>query len=62
MTDKEQYYKLDDIGFVGTQKRVSQAQQKKEMEMTRQWINAMRAGKPNPFAKKKKVKYKRPNK
>lgn len=38
MAAKKQYYKLDDIGIVGTQSKVSKAQMKKDMELTSQFF------------------------
>jgi hypothetical protein len=38
MTGKKQYYKLDDIGFVGTQDKRSDADIRKDIEMTIQFV------------------------
>ena len=45
MTGKKQYYKLDDIGFVGTQDKGTPAQFKKDIERTIQYIKDLKAGK-----------------
>jgi hypothetical protein len=57
MVTENPYYKLD-VRYIGTQNKTA-AQEKKDREMTTQWIEAMRAGKPNPVAKKKKAKAKK---
>jgi hypothetical protein len=57
MATENPYYKLD-VRYIGSQNRTA-AQEKKDSEMTTKWIEAMRAGKPNPFAKKRKAKAKK---
>lgn len=42
MTDKRRYYKLDDIGFVGTQDKRSAAQIKADALRTTNIIKAMK--------------------
>jgi hypothetical protein len=42
---KNKYHALDEIGFVGVQDNRSAAQIKKDMEMTTQYINDLKAGK-----------------
>ena len=44
MTDKEKYYKLADIGFVGTQKKRSDLQKKRDRIRTGEIIKFMKAG------------------
>lgn len=44
MTAKKQYYKLDDIGFIGTQDRTP-AQVKRDMKKMAEYIRAEKAGK-----------------
>jgi hypothetical protein len=43
MTDKKQYYKLDEIGFIGTQDRTP-AQVKRDMKKMTEYIRAEKAG------------------
>jgi len=45
MANKKQYYGLDEIGFVGTQDKRINAQLKKDIEMTIQYIKARKSGK-----------------
>lgn len=45
MTDKKQYYRLDEIGFVGTQDQQTNAQIKKDIEETIRYIKARKSGK-----------------
>ena len=45
MGSKKHYYKLDDIGFVGTQEKRSTAQVKKDAKRTSEIIKASKAGK-----------------
>ncbi len=53
MTNKKQYYGLDEIGFVGTQDKRTMAQVKKDIEMTIQYIKASKPGKIiSPLRKK----------
>ena len=58
MSDKKQYYKLDDIGFVGTQEKVSnyvlKEQEKKTGEIIRRWKEGQSAKKAS--SKKNKTK------
>ena len=53
MEDKKRYYKLDEIGFIGTQDRTP-AQVKKDIEMTIRFIEAKKNGKPFVLPKKAK--------
>ena len=53
MAGKEQYYFLDDIGFIGDQSR-TEAQVKKDGERMDDYIKALKSGKPNPESKKVK--------
>lgn len=57
MTDREKYYKLDEIGFVGTQDNRSAAQVKKDAELTSRYIRAMKEkeAKNNKASGKKKT-------
>lgn len=57
MASENPYYKLD-VRYIGTQNRTP-AQEKKDREIMTKYFEAMRAGKPNPFAKKKKAKSKK---
>lgn len=43
MTDKKKYYKLDDIGFVGTQKKLSAIEKKSIEKKTGDIFRAARA-------------------
>lgn len=52
MTDKKQYYKLDDIGFIGTQERTP-AQVKRDMKKMAEYIRAEKAGKAVALAGKR---------
>ena len=36
--DKKKYYTLDDIGFIGTQRKISKAQHDKEMKQVSEYI------------------------
>lgn len=45
MADKKQYYGLDEIGFVGTQEKRTNAQIKRDIEMTIRYIKAKKAKK-----------------
>jgi hypothetical protein len=54
MTSKKQYQVLDDIGFVGTQRTMSNALAKKDIEMTIQHIKAKKSGKSLSSPKKNK--------
>lgn len=45
MSNKKQYYALDEIGFIGVQDKQTKAQIKKDQEMTGKYIRAMKAGK-----------------
>lgn len=61
MTDKRRYYKLDDIGFVGTQDKRSAAQIKADALRTANIIKAMKETRQNPeyaIPKQKSVKVK----
>ncbi len=52
MADKKQYYKLDEIGFIGTQEKRTKAQVKKDIEMTVEYIKAKVAGNIIPPSQK----------
>jgi hypothetical protein len=61
MTDKRRYYKLDDIGFVGTQEKRSAAQIKADALRTANIIKAMketRQAKEPTVSKRKAAKVK----
>jgi hypothetical protein len=58
MVSKEQIYTLDDIGFVGTQKKRTKAQMKKDIEDTVKYIKAQKAEKLNTRVSKNKKKAK----
>jgi hypothetical protein len=45
MANKKQYYGLDEIGFVGTQEKRTNAQVKKDIERTIQYIKGKKASK-----------------
>jgi len=51
MAGKKQYYGLDEIGFIGTQKKRTAAQTKKDIEKTVQFIKTRKSGKAIPLAK-----------
>jgi len=51
MANKKQYYDLDEIGFIGTQKKTSPAQQKQDAILTAQIIKAEKSSKVIPFQK-----------
>ena len=57
MTGKEQYYFLDEIGFIGDQTR-TEAQVKKDMIRTSLYFKALKEGKFNLEAGKVKRKTK----
>ena len=57
MTGKEQYYFLDEIGFIGDQSR-TEAQVKRDAKRTDDYFKALKAGKPDPVAGKVKRKAK----
>jgi len=50
---KNKYHALDEIGFVGTQDKRSDAQIKKDIELTTQYIKAIKAGKKVASSTKK---------
>jgi len=52
MAGKKQYYGLDEIGFVGTQGGRTDAQVKKDIEMTVRYIKAVKIRK-SPSSPKK---------
>ena len=45
MADKKQYYGLDEVGLVGTQEKRTNAQIKKDIEETVQYIKAAKSKK-----------------
>lgn len=49
-TGKEQYYALDDIGFIGDQKR-TEAQVQRGIKRFSWYLKALKAGKLNPEAR-----------
>ena len=53
MTDKKQYYGLDDIGFIGTQDRTL-AQVKRDMKRMSEYIRAEKSGKAIPLSKRRR--------
>ena len=55
MTGKEQYYALDEIGFIGVQDRRSKAKIKKDREEMNQYVKARRAEEEKRRASKKRV-------
>jgi hypothetical protein len=57
MTGKEQYYFLDEIGFLGDQSR-TKAQVKRDAKRTDDYFKALKAGKLNPEVRKAKGKIK----
>ena len=54
--NKKQYYELDDVGFVGTQDKRSDAQIKKDIELTVQYIKSKKTRKVLPLRKIAKAK------
>ncbi|RFM27266.1 hypothetical protein [Deminuibacter soli] len=50
MTGKKQYYQLDNIGFIGTQQKKSEADIKKDIELTVQFIKKRKAEQRTPPA------------
>lgn len=57
MAGKEQYYFLDEIGFLGDQSR-TKAQIKRDAKRTDDYFKALKEGKPNPEIRKAKAKAK----
>jgi len=57
MTGREQYYFLDEIGFLGDQSR-TKTQIKRDAKRTDDYFKALKAGKPNPEVRKVKGKVK----
>jgi len=53
MTDKKQYYGLDDIGFIGTQDRTL-AQVKRDMKRMSEYIRAEKSGKAVPLSQRRR--------
>jgi len=51
MGSKKQYYRLDEIGYVGTQEKRSAAQVKKDAARTSEIIKALKSGKANDSSK-----------
>ena len=45
MEDRNKYYGLDEIGFVGTQDKRTSTQVNKDIQMTVKYIKAMKSGK-----------------
>jgi hypothetical protein len=58
MSSKKKYFKLDEIGFVGTQQKVSMAQQKQDAILTAKIIKAGKAGKVISIPKTVNIKRK----
>lgn len=54
MASKKQYYALDEVGFIGTQTR-SEAQVKKDIEKTIQYIKAKKTGKLKSLTYKQRL-------
>ena len=57
MTGKEQYYFLDEIGFIGDQSR-TKIQVKRDMIRTSRYFKTLKEGKPTPEAGRVKRKAK----
>ena len=57
MAGKEQYYFLDEIGFIGDQNR-TKTQVKRDMARTSRYFKALKEGRPNPEAGRVKRKAK----
>ena len=55
MKDKKRYYGLDEIGFVGTQGKKTDAQVKKDIDQTVQYIKDKKAGAIGPTRLKKRT-------
>jgi hypothetical protein len=55
MADKKTYYKLDDIGFLGTQKKKSALQKKTDLAKTGEFIKLLKSRK-NSSSPARKVK------
>jgi len=51
MAGKKQYYGLDEIGFVGAQKKRTAAQIKKDIDKTVQYIKIQKSGQVVPLSK-----------
>jgi hypothetical protein len=52
---KKRYYKLEDIGFVGTQENRSKAQVKRDIEQMVLFVKARKAGKVVPLSSNAKL-------
>jgi len=53
--DKKKYYRLDDIGVLGTQEKGSEAQRKQDYDRTAEIIKQDKAGKATPLRARKKA-------
>ncbi len=51
MADKKTYYKLDDIGFLGTQEKISNTRKKADAKKTAEIIDAGKTRKNFPIRK-----------
>ena len=56
MVNKKQYYKLDDIGFVGTQEKRSATQIKDDAVRTAEIIKSLKLKKPASLSARSKVR------
>ena len=56
MVNKKQYYKLDDIGFVGAQEKRSAAQVKNDAVRTAEIIKSLKLKKSAPLSPKSKAR------
>jgi len=54
VTDKKRYYALDEIGFVGTQKKQNASELKKDLNTMAQFVKAMKGKKVALNASKRK--------
>jgi hypothetical protein len=53
MADKKKYYKLDDIGFLGTQKKKSALQKKRDIAKTGEIIKFLKSRKIASLSERK---------
>ena len=56
MLDKKNYYKLDDIGFVGTQEKISSNRKRTDAKKTAEIIHAGKTRKISPMPKRLREK------
>jgi hypothetical protein len=57
MANKKQYYSLDEIGFVGTQAKVSKSQTKRDMELTSKFFKKQKSRKATNASNKTTIRY-----